>query len=267
MTGSLYVNAIGFAAPGIDTSAALFAHFNGADWSGAEGWKPAPAVLPRRQALRLSETTRLAIMAAEQIGDAVPDQAAWVFASSTGEGGTLHEILAALTRPEIMIQPLRFQNSVHNAAQGQWSIAAHATGPATSIAAYDDSAGAGLLKAAMQAELENTALGLVVFDWPLPPPLHEKRPVDLPMAAALALSPEPTPESRYALDIEVIARVAPPNLSGENIAAGLRDCGNPVRFILPLLERMHHCDGRAAILSLPGGGGLKVTVSEVPDAA
>ena len=267
MTRRLYVSAIGFAAPGIESSAGLFDHFDGAHWSGAGDWQPAPVNLSRRQARRLSETTRLAIMAAEQIGDAVPAEAAWVFASSTGEGRTLIEILTALRQPEIMIQPLRFQNSVHNAALGQWSILAHATGPATSIAAYDDSAGAGLLKAAMQAELENTALGLVVFDGPLPPPLHEKRPVDLPMAAALALSPEPTPESRYALDIEVIARVAPPNLSGENIAAGLRDCGNPVRFILPLLERMHHCDGRAAILSLPGGGGLKVTVSEVPDAA
>ena len=267
MTGSLYVNAIGFAAPGIDTSAALFAHFHGADWSGAEGWKPAPASLPRRQALRLSETTRLAIMAAEQIGDAVPDQAAWVFASSTGEGGTLHEILAALTRPEIMIQPLRFQNSVHNAAQGQWSIVAHATGPATSIAAYDDSVGAGLLKAMMQAALENTAVGLVVFDAPFPPPLHEKRRFGLQMAAALALSPEPMPESRCVLDFEIIARAAPSGVSGTNAAAGLIDSANPVRFILPLLERMQNLDRRAVVLGLPGGAGLKVTVSEVSDAA
>ncbi len=209
MTGRLHVNAIGFAAPGLDSSAGLFAHFHGADWSGGEGWKPAPACLPRRQALRLSDSTRLAIMAAEQIADAVPEQAAWVFASSTGESRTLNGILAALSQPEILIQPLRFQNSVHNAAQGQWSIVAHATGPATSIAAYDDSVGAGLLKAMMQAALEKTAVGLVVFDAPFPPPLHEKRRFDLPMAAALALSPEPMPGSRCVLDLEIIARAAP----------------------------------------------------------
>lgn len=267
MTVPLHVNAIGFAAPGIDTSAALFAHFDGADWSGAGDWSPAPAVLPRRQALRLSETTRLAIMAAEQIGDAVPDDAAWVFASSAGEGGTLNDILAALSRPEIMIQPLRFQNSVHNAAQGQWSIAARATGPATSIAAYDDSAGAGLLKAMMQAELEKTAVGLVVFDAPFPPPLHEKRRFGLPMAAALALSPRRMPESRCVLDCEVVAGAAPSGVSGTAAAAGLLDSANPVRFMLPLLERIRTLDRRAVVLGLPGGAGLKVTVSEVSDAA
>ena len=51
MTWRLYINAIGFAAPGLDSSAGLFAHFDGADWSGPADWKPAPASLPRRQAL------------------------------------------------------------------------------------------------------------------------------------------------------------------------------------------------------------------------
>jgi len=267
MTERLYVNAIGFAAPGADSSAALFAHFRGAGWSGPVDWKPAPACLTRRQAVRLSDSTRLAIMAAEQIGQALPEQAAWVFASSTGEGQTLNEILAALSQPEILIQPLRFQNSVHNAAQGQWSIVAHATGPATSIAAYDDTVGAGLLKAMMQAALERTAVGLVVFDAPFPPPLHEKRRFDLPMAAALALSPESTPESRCVLEFEIIARAAPSGLDETNAAPGLLDSGNPVRFILPLLERMHRLDPRSVVLGLPGGADLKVTVSEVHHAA
>lgn len=267
MTGRLYVNAIGFAAPGLDTSAALFAHFDGADWAGGEDWTPVPASLSRRQTQRLSESTRLAIMAAEQIGEEVPDDAAWVFASSNGEGRTLNDILTALSQPEIMIQPLRFQNSVHNAALGQWSIVARATGPATSIAAHDHSAGAGLLKAMMQAALENTAVGLVVFDAPFPPPLHEKRRFGLPMAAALALSPEPAPGSRRVLELEVAAGAAPSGLDGTSAAAGLLDSANPVRFMLPLLERMHRLDRRAVVLGLPGGAGLKVTVSEAPHAA
>jgi len=266
MIARLYANAIGFAAPAIDSAAALFAHFDGVGWVGTADWSPVCARLPRRQALRLSESTRLAIMAAEQIAEAVPEAAAWVFASSTGEGQTLNEILAALSQPEIMIQPLRFQNSVHNAAQGQWSIIAQATGPATSIAAYDDSVGAGLLKATMQAVLENTAVGLVVFDAPMSPPLHEKRRFDLPMAAALALSPHPTAQSLCALDLEVIAHTTATGLTGTKIAPALLDCGNPVRFILPLLERMHRIDGQPVVLALPNGGGLKVTVSEVSHA-
>ena len=267
MIGRLYVNAIGFAAPGIDSAAALFAHFDGADWVGTDDWNPASARLPRRQALRLSEATRLAIIVAEQIGEAVPNEAAWVFASSVGEGQTLNEILTAISQPEIMVQPLRFQNSVHNAAQGQWSIIAQATGPATSIAAFDHSVGAGLLKAMMQAVLENTEIGLVLFDASMPPPLHEKRRFGLSMAAALALSPEPTPESLWVLDLEVIERTMPSGLAATNVASGLLESGNPVRFILPLLERMHRFGRQAVVLGLPGGGGLKITVREAPHAA
>ena len=84
--------------------------------------------------------------------------------------------------------------------------------------------------------------------------------------AALALSPEPTPESHCVLDLEVVAGAAASGLEGTNAAAGLLDSGNPVRFILPLLERMHRFDPRPMILGLPGGAGLKVTVSEAPHA-
>jgi hypothetical protein len=264
MTARLYVNAVGFAAPGLETATALYAHFDGAIWPHIDNWEPVSARLPRRQALRLSKATRLAIMAAEQIGETVPEDAAWVFASSVGEGQTLTEILSALCQPEIMVQPLRFQNSVHNAAQGQWSIIAHATGPATSIAAYDHSAGAGLLKAMMQATLEHTSVGLVVFDAPLPPPLHEKRQINMPMAAALALTPQRSPASRCVLELEVVAQPEASKPIRTNVASGLLDSGNPVRFILPLLERIHRPDTQPVFLALPGGTSLKVTINRVP---
>ncbi|HUF87514.1 MAG TPA: beta-ketoacyl synthase chain length factor [Thermohalobaculum sp.] len=266
MTASLFVNAVAFNAPGLGCAAELFAHFDGAPLAAAEAWTPMPERLPRRQALRLSESTRLAMLAAEQIAGAVPAQAAWVFASSTGDGWTLNEILASLSRPGMMIQPLRFQNAVHNAAQGQWSIAAGATGPATSIAAYDDSVGAGMLKAMMQAALERTDVGLVLFDAPLPPPLHEKRPVALPMAAAFALSPEPGAATLCRLALQVIAPGRPSDPAEAAVAQALRCSGNPVRFVLPLLERIHRADPRPLVLGLPGGAGLEVTVGEAPDA-
>lgn len=262
MTTSLYVNAVEFVAPGLGSAVELFAHLDGTPLSVIEDWTPAPGRLPRRQALRLSESTRLAIMAAEQVAEAMPAEAAWVFASSTGDGWTLNEILAALSRPEMMIQPLRFQNAVHNAAQGQWSIVAGATGPATSIAAYDDSVGAGMLKAMMQAALEWFDVGLVAFDAPLPPPLHEKRPVSLPMAAAFALSPEPREAALCRLDLEITAQCGPTDPTEAGVAQEVLNSGNPVRFVLPLLERIHRADPRPVVLGLPGGGGLTVRVAE-----
>lgn len=76
MIRRLYVNAIGFAAPGIESSTALFAHFGGSELARVEDWRPSSARLPRRQALRLSVATQLAIMVAEQIDEAVPEDAA-----------------------------------------------------------------------------------------------------------------------------------------------------------------------------------------------
>lgn len=267
MNGSLHISAIGFAAPGLGSAAALLDHLDGAPLGDAAAWTPAPECLPRRQLLRLGESTRVAIMAAEQIGGALPAGSAWVFASSTGEGWILNEILESLCLPDIMIQPLRFQNAVHNAAQGQWSIIAGATGPATSLAAYDHSAGAGLLKSMMQAAQENTPVGLVVFDAPLPPPLHEKRPFAMPVAAALALSPVRTAGSRCRLDLAV-TRSEPLSNPAETAAAdALLASGNPVRFMLPLLERIHRADPRPVVLGLPGGAGLKVTVADVRHAS
>lgn len=263
MNGSLYVSAIGFAAPGLDSAAELFAHLDGAPLRAAEDWTPLPGCLPRRQTLRLSESTRLAIMAAEQIGAALPGDSAWVFASSTSEGWILNEILALLCQPDIMVQPLRFQNAVHNAAQGQWSIVARATGPASSIAAYDDSVGAGLLKATMQAAQEHIPVGLVAFDAPLPPPLHEKRPFAMPIAAALALTPARTPASRCRLDLSVTRSGHPSDPAEAGAAPALATSGNPVRFILPLLARIHRADPRPVLLGLPGGARLMVAVGEV----
>lgn len=267
MNAILYLSAVGFAAPGINSAAALFDHLDGAPLADAASWTPVPECLPRRQLLRLGESTRLALMAAEQIGSSLPAESAWVFASSTGEGWILNEILASLCRTEIMIQPLRFQNAVHNAAQGQWSIVAGATGPATSVAAYDHSAGAGLLKSMMQAAQEETPVGLVVFDAPLPPPLHEKRPFAMPMAAALALTPARTAGSRCRIDLSITTGEPLSDPAGTAVAATLVASGNPVRFMLPLLERIHRADPRPVVLGLPGGAALKLSVAEAGHAA
>jgi hypothetical protein len=255
MLGRVSVAALGFVAPGIADLAALGAHLAGAPLDASEGWRPSPASLPPRQARRLSPGIALAIAAAEQVAPALPRDAAWVFASSVGEGETLRDILAALARPDIMIQPLKFQNAVHNAAQGQWSIIAGAEGPATSIAAHDETVGAGLLKAAMQVLIERRPVGLVMFDAPLPPPLHEKRPLAMPMAAALALTGEGG--ALGMLDLSLDHDAAPTDPRDSGAGAPLLDSGNPVRFALSLLARIDRADRRPVVLRLPGGGGLR----------
>lgn len=223
-------------------------------WTPDPEWSPAPACLPPRAAKRLSPQIRLALAAAEAIGPALPPDAAWVFASSTGEGETLHVILEAQATPEMLVQPLRFQNAVHNAAAGQWTIAAGLKGAVTSLAAFDQTAGAGLLKALVQIAVEGVPVGLVVYDAPLPPPLDEKRPLGQPLAAAFALMPEPTARTlaRLAATPGRGAPDRPATAAGEALAA----TGNPVSALLPLLELL--ASGRAGetVLGLHGGASL-----------
>lgn len=251
MIGRVNVASIGFVAPGIDGSDGLAEYLDAAPVTAHPGWRASPVSLSARLTRRLSGAIALAVAAAEQVANSVPQDGGWVFASSLGEGDTLNNILASLSRPEVMVQPLRFQNAVHNAAQGQWSIASGGVGPGTSIAAHDDTAGAGLLKAAMQVLTEGISVGLVVFDEPLPEPLDEKRPMATAMAAALALSP--TPAKYGALEISL----ASGRIDAEPLPVAIRDSGNPVRQILPLIAALASGEPHDAILSLPGARSLR----------
>ncbi len=262
----VYVDALGLSAPGLDGVAALQAHLAGAPLEIAEEWQPLQTSLPARQARRLSVSIRSAAAAAEQIDPALPSNAGWVFASSTGEGDTLHAILSALCEPEVMIQPLRFQNAVHNAAQGQWSVARGATGPATSIAAFDASVGAGLLKATMQVVLERQTVGLVCFDTPLPPPLHQKRAFEMQMAVAFALSPEPGDGSLCSLTVERTNDQASDPLETMTLDPRIIQSHNPASRAIPLLARIAAGDRGSLIMKLPGTARLRVQLGDATDA-
>ncbi|MEM8699803.1 MAG: beta-ketoacyl synthase chain length factor, partial [Pseudomonadota bacterium] len=233
MTLAAYIGPVAFAAPGVlswqDLEAAIA---QGNAWE-PEPWEPMPAGLSPRQAKRLSPAIRLAFASAEALGE-VPEETAWVFASSVGEGETLDVILRGLSTQDMMIQPLRFQNAVHNAASGQWSIAAGITGPVTSIAAYDETVGAGLVKALTQAWVERRPVALICFDAPIPVPLDEKRPLGVPMAAGLLLRPDAGEGylARISCTVGPVEVTAPES----SIAQALLATGNPIAAILPLLE-------------------------------
>lgn len=224
-------------------------------------WQATTSCLPSRAARRLSPEIRLALAAAERIAPSLDPQAGWVFASSNGEGQTLDIILAALMTPDMLIQPTRFQNAVHNAASGQWTIAAKRTGPATSIAAFDDTAGAGLLKALLQLAREGREVGLVCYDVPLPPPLHEKRPIGAPLAVSLALCP--VGGKRHLARLEALVdRGAPDSVAVTSAGTAMQSTGNPAAALLPLLERLAGMREDTVRLGLAGGSHLALSLTE-----
>lgn len=254
-----YVNGIAFSGPDLDSWETL-SHVlkDDAPWVPATDWDPAPASMSPRAARRVTPQIRLALSVAEQLGDSVGDDAGWIFASSVGEGETLHVILEALRSENMMIQPLRFQNAVHNAAAGQWSIAAGITGPMTSIAALDQTAGAGFLKAMLQTACENRSVGLVLYDVPLPEPLDAKRPLGVPLGAGFCLSPHTGPHTLAAIDIALCdAEATKPERSASQ---ALQATGNPVSDVLPLLEILSAGTSGRVIMGLHGGSALCLDV-------
>lgn len=257
---TIHIEALAASSPLAHDWASFRAQFAGdASADAAEDWQPKPNCLAPRAAKRLSPQIRLALTMAEQVALRLPEDAGWVFASSIGEGETLQVILEALRTPEMMIQPLRFQNAVHNAASGQWTIAAGLNGPTTSIGAYAETVGAGFLKAAMQVTLERRAVGLVLFDVPLPEPLDAVHPLGLPFGAAFALTPDPSPATIATLEITAGQGALTPPQS--DIAKQLIDTLNPVAAVTPLLERLAGLGDGPVTLGLHGGSALTLSVT------
>jgi hypothetical protein len=164
--------------------------------AGDSAFAPAPVQRPSVSLLPSAERRRAAPLVAWSLAVAQEAMAgldagafAVVFTSSDGDGDIVHRLCTALATPAAAVSPTDFHNSVHNAATGYWSIAAHSPAPSTAICAYDDSFAAGLLEAATQIAIEKRPVLLIAADLPYPAPLAPHRPVRHGFAAALALEP------------------------------------------------------------------------------
>lgn len=225
----------------------------------------APPILSARERRRSSPTVRMAItVASEAVAQAglAPDRLATVFGSSNGSGLEVHKLLEALSTPEMMISPTHFHNSVHNSAVGYWCIATSCHQPSTSIAAHDYTFAAALLKAAAQVQTEERPVLLVAFDYPMPAPLHGKRPIAAPFAAALVLTPHGLAEARAELSLswqsDVSAQGVPPPNAPELAALWQ---GNPAARSLPLLEALALNRARPLSLRYPENGRLDLELA------
>lgn len=194
----VFVEAVGVLAPGLP------------DWEGA---KPvllreqpfraaplaplAPACLPPVERRRSSPTVRLAVAAAEQAlqrTSLAPQEMAMVFSSFEAAGVVTHQICEVLAGSR-EVSPTLFQNSVHNAPSGYYSIAMNAKLAATSVCRGRWSFAAGLLNAAAQAFTDQAPVLYVCYDSPLPVPLCDVMPIIETTAIALVLTPAPSPVS------------------------------------------------------------------------
>jgi hypothetical protein len=149
-------------------------------------------LLPANERRRTTQTIRLALEAAEDAlkgTDLPPEDLASVFASASGDLDIVDRICAALCLPDRPVSPTHFHNSVHNAPAGYWAIAAHSMAGSTTLAAYDATFSAGLMDALTHVVAESAPVLLVAYDNRTPDVLQPMRPVAMPFAAALILTP------------------------------------------------------------------------------
>lgn len=156
--------------------------------------QPNPDALPQTERRRGAKTVRWTIAVAQEAlqgTDIQPAEVASVFASSSGDGETLHRICETLATPERDVSPTQFHNSVHNAAAGYWSIAAGSRLPSVSLCGHDVSFAVGLIEATAQVQTGKAPVLLVTYDLPYPQPLLAARSIAEPLAVAVLLSREP----------------------------------------------------------------------------
>jgi len=126
-----------------------------------------PAMLRRRS----SQAMQLAFSAASQVCAQTgrpPAGLPAIFASVAGEIRTTDQICTELAKPDGLISPSAFHNSVQNAAAGYWSIAQHCIQGASALAAGQDTFAMALLEAWCQLACQGGELLLVCYDesWP-----------------------------------------------------------------------------------------------------
>lgn len=260
----VYVEGVGLRGPGL----------NGWEASrmavaAAEPYEPAPCIVPSSSWLSAAErrrsvpTVRLALaVGSEAIAHAGRDPAttATVFASSSADSETIHQILVTLASAEREVSPTSFHNSVHNAPAGYWSIATRSHEPATSLCCYDASFPAGLVEAAVQATIDAQTVTLIAYDLPFPEPLSAVRRIVSSFGAALVVTPQVSGRSFARLDIELTRDTASPTRMQDAALEKLRT-GNPAARSLPLLAALARNIRETVILDYLTGNRLAVTVA------
>ncbi|HSW27784.1 MAG TPA: beta-ketoacyl synthase chain length factor [Burkholderiaceae bacterium] len=231
------------------------------DWTAAATVVPAPNRLPATERRRAGVGIKAAIVVADQacaMAGVALDAVATVFTSASGDPEICHAMCEALARPERLLSPTRFTNSVHNTPAGYWHIAAQSRQASTSLAAYDASLCAGLLEAAVQCCSSRRPVLLVACDMPYPAPLHALRPLPDVFACALLLAP-PGSTGAWPLEVSVDPRGEPTRCGTEELDSLRRSI--PAARGLPLLEALARDESCTLVLD---GDDLPLAVRVAP---
>ncbi len=219
-----------------------------------------PPLLRRRSSQAMQMAFSAATLACQQAQRA-PITLPSVFASVAGEIQTTDLLCTELVKPDGVISPSLFHNSVQNTVAGYWTITQQCIQPASALAASDDTFAMALLEAWCQLAALGGELLLVCYDerWPqyLAPGQGEPA-----FACALALSAGAVEDSMMCIGRPYPGAKSFP-AAWESLAASM-----PVLAAIPLLG-LAATGGEAQNIAVsPSGWQVKISPANTrPDSS
>lgn len=154
--------------------------------------RPAPTLLAPTERRRAPDSVAIALEVAAQACIAAkrdPATLASVFASTHGDLAISDYLCSTLVETPTLISPVKFHNSVHNAAAGYWSIGVRSHAPYTAVSSFESSFATGLLEAVTQVACDGGPVLYVAFDIEAKGPLSTVIPSRGLLGTALVLAP------------------------------------------------------------------------------
>lgn len=212
--------------------------------------RPSPMLLGPTERRRAPDTVAIALEVASRACESAgadPKDLPSVFASTHGDLAISDYMSETLARTPTLISPIRFHNSVHNAAAGYWTIGTGCYAPYTALTAYDDTFGEGLLEALSQAACSDRAVLLAAYDIEARGPLATIVSSRGMVGAGLVVSPHAQAHS--------LARVRWRTRRGGDRTVALACnaelvAGNAMAACLPLLEALARAEPRTVCVGL-----------------
>jgi hypothetical protein len=258
---NVYVEGIGLWSPQLASFAALKTLLAGGS-PAPPAARPAAAVLPPNERRRAPESVLLAVeVAGQAVAMSGRDAAtlACVFSSSHGDQAISDYMCSTLAHAPAELSPIRFHNSVHNAAVGYWTIATGCHAPSTAVAAQRASFGAGLLEAVSQVLSDQREVLLACSDIAATWPLDEVTGCQQSFGSALVLAAQAGPHTLGRLQLTLTATPAATRLD-EPLAGWC--ASNSSAAGLPLLALLARGHGSCA-LNVATHLGLRIDMEHI----
>lgn len=261
MSGSfdVQVEGIAFWSPRLPSWDIARAVIRGEASASEAGGRPVPALLAPTERRRAPDTVAVALEVAAKACEAAgrtPADLPSVFASTHGDIAISDYMCATLATTPTLISPIKFHNSVHNAAAGYWSIGTGSRAAYTAISAFEHTFGAGLLEAATQVACEDKPVLLVAFDIEAKGALGTVTSSRGMVGAAVVLAPSSSAQGvRLMLRVQSGAATA---ITPANSPAAEYIAPNALAPCLPFFELLARQDAAAIQLALGASMTLRI---------